>query len=166
MFFGCSYNHITTWRVTVTIFIAFFVSVAYSWLPGVGSYHDRTDSRSTGTMPEPLLCRRYIASQLCWPNYLANVLSGAEFYLRNVSIPTDGSGRLLITDIRLRNGQSSTSNEDALICRSSRGVAELRTHHRFNDWYLDPELVETNTTLVSGRKIDERGWTRNKGSVN
>ena len=44
------------------------MSVAYSWLPDVESYHDRTDSRSTGTMPEPLLCRRYIASQLCWPN--------------------------------------------------------------------------------------------------
>ena len=45
----------------------------------------------------------------------------------------------------------------------------MRSRHRFNDWYLDPELVETNTTLVSGRKIseiDDRGWTRNKGSVN
>ena len=145
------------------------VSVSYSWLPGVGSYHDRTDSRSTGTMPEPLLCRRYIASQLCWPNWLVNVVSGVEFYLRNASIPTDGSGRLLITDIRLRNGQINTSDEDALICRSSGNVAEVRSRHRFNDWYLDPELVETNTTLVSGRKIseiDDRGWTRNKGSVN
>ena len=98
-----------------------------------------------------------------------NVVSGVEFYLRNVSIPTDGSGRLLITDIRLRNGQRSTSDEDALICRSSSNVAELRTHRSFNDWYLDPELVVTNTTLVSGRKIseiDDRGWTRNRGRVN
>ena len=120
-------------------------------------------------MPEPLLCRRYIASQLCWPNWLVNVVSGVEFYLRNASIPTDGSGRLLITDIRLRNGQSNTSDEDALICRSSGNVAEVRSRHRFNDWYLDPELVVTNTTLVSGRKIseiDDRGWTRNRGSVN
>ena len=118
-------------------------------------------------MPEPLLCRRYIASQLCWPNWLVNVVSGVEFYLRNASIPTDGSGRLLITDIRLRNGQRSTSDEDALICRSSRGVSELRSPNGANDWYLEPDL-ESTTTLASGRRIDEindRGWTRNRGRV-
>ena len=86
-----------------------------------------------------------------------------EFYLRNVSIPTDGSGRLLITDIRLRNGQSSTSDEDALICRSSKNVAELRISHGAGDWYLDPEL------LVSGERInginDDRGWARNRDRV-
>ena len=120
-------------------------------------------------MPEPLLCRRYIASQLCWPNWLVNVVSGVEFYLRNVSIPTDGSGRLLITDIRLRNGQRSTSDEDALICRSSGGVAELRISHGAGDWYIDPELVETNTTLVSGERIsgsNDRGWTSNRDREN
>ena len=98
-----------------------------------------------------------------------NVVSGVEFYLRNVSIPTDGSGGLLITDIRLRNGQRSTSDEDALICRSSRNVAELHTHHSFNDWYLDPELGDTTTTLSSGRRINgsnDRGWTRNRGRDN
>ena len=91
-----------------------------------------------------------------------NVVSGVEFYLRNVSIPTDGSGRLLITDIRLRNGQRSTSNEDALICRSSRGVAELRISHGAGDWYIDPELVGTN---IAGERIsgsNDRGWTRNR----
>ena len=97
-----------------------------------------------------------------------NVVSGVEFYLRNVTIPTDGSGRLLITDIRLRNGQRSTSDEDALICRSSRGVAELRISHGAGDWYIDPELVGTNITLVSGERIsgsNDQGWTRNRGRV-
>ena len=79
-----------------------------------------------------------------------NVRSGVEFYLRNVSIPTDGSGRLLITDIRLRNGQRSTSDEDALICRSSRNVVELRPPYGANDWYIDPELVGTN---IAGKRI-------------
>ena len=95
-----------------------------------------------------------------------NVRSGVEFYLRNVSILTDDSGRLLITDIRLRNGQSSTSNEDALICRSSRNVVELRPPYGANDWYIDPELVGTN---IAGKRIsgsNDRGWTRNRGSVN
>ena len=119
-------------------------------------------------MPEPLLCRRYIASQLCWPNYLVNVVSGVEFYLRNASIPTDGSGDLQITDIRLRNGQSNTSDEDALICRSSEDIRTLRTIVSAGDWYLDPELGDTTTTLSSGRRISgssDRGWTRNRGRV-
>ena len=77
-------------------------------------------------MPEPLLCRRYIASQLCWPNWLVNVVSGVEFYLRNVSIPTDGSGRLLITDIRVMRMLSFVA---------SRGVSELRSPYGANDWY-------------------------------
>ena len=76
-----------------------------------------------------------------------------KFYLRNVSIPTDGSGDLLITDIRLRNGQSNTSDEDALICRSSEDIRTLRTILGAGDWYLDPELGDTTTTLNSGRRI-------------
>ena len=120
-------------------------------------------------MPEPLLCRRYIASQLCLPNWLVNVVSGVEFYLRNVSIPTDGSGRLLITDIRLRNGQSNTSDEGALICRSSEDIGTLRTFHSAGDWYLDPEVGETIKTLNSGRRISgsgDQGWTRNRDREN
>ena len=117
-------------------------------------------------MPEPLLCRRYIASQLCWPNWLVNVVSGVEFYLRNVSIPTDGSGRLLITDIRLRNGQRSTSNKDALICRSSRSVSELRSPYYANDWYIDPELAGTNITGERISGSNDQGWTRNRDREN
>ena len=98
---------------------------------------------------------------------LVNVVSGVEFYLRNASIPTDGSGRLLITDIRLHNEQSS--DEDALICRSSEDIRTLRTILSAGDWYLDPELGDTTTTLNSGRRISgrsDRGWTRNRGRVN
>ena len=96
------------------------------------------------------------------------LLAGVEFYLRNASIPTGGSGRLLITDIRLRNGQRSTSDEDALICRSSSNVAEVRITHGAGDWYLDPELGDTTTAFVSGRRINgsnDRGWTRNRDRV-
>ena len=120
-------------------------------------------------MPEPLLCRRYIASQLCWPNWLVNVVSGVEFYLRDVSIPTDGSGGLLITDIILHNGQSNTSDEGALICRSSEDIGTLRTILGAGDWYLDPELGDTTTTLSSGRRISgssDQGWTRNRDREN
>ena len=117
-------------------------------------------------MPEPLLCRNYIVSQLCWPNWLVNVVSGVEFYLRNVSIPTDGSGRLLITDIRLRNGQRSASDEDALICRSSRGVSELRTNKKNTDWYLDIEQVDTTKTVIRINGDSALGWTRNRDRVN
>ena len=92
-----------------------------------------------------------------------------EFYLRNVSIPTDGSGRLLITDIRLHNGQRSTSDEEALICRSSSNVVELRTNKRNTDWYLDKEQVDTTKTIVIGIRINgdsALGWTRNRGREN
>ena len=91
-----------------------------------------------------------------------------EFYLRGNSIPTDGSGRLLITDIGLHNEQqSSTSDEDALICRSSKDVAKLHTSKNASDWYLD-ELVNTTTNLVTGVRIagdNDRGWTRNRDRV-
>ena len=89
-----------------------------------------------------------------------------EFYLRGESIPTDGSGRLLITDISLHNGSISTSDEEALICHSSRDVAELHILPSHGDWYLDSE-IESNTTTTSAERItrkDGRGWTRNRGN--
>ena len=85
-------------------------------------------------------------------------MSGVEFYLRNVSIPT---GYLLMNDISLNN---ELSNNEALICRSSRSVTELRIYHSSGDWYLEPDL-ECTTTLASGRQINGRGWTRNRGRV-
>ena len=93
---------------------------------------------------------------------------GVEFSLRGRSIPTDGSGRLLITDISLHNRQTSTSDEEALICLSSRNVAELHTPEIDTEWYLDPEVKNTTNT-VSGERISEgsndKGWTVNRDTV-
>ena len=91
---------------------------------------------------------------------------GVEFLLRGDSIPTDGSGRLLITDISLLNGQNSTSDEDALFCHATKTVSNLRDLD-IGDWYLEPDF---DTTTANGKKIDgdnNRGWTRNrKAAVN
>ena len=78
-----------------------------------------------------------------------------KLYFRGDSIPTDGSGHLLITDISLHNEQTSTSDEDALFCVSSGGVAEIRPLPTDGDWYLDPE-VDTTTNRPSGMRISER----------
>ena len=50
------------------------------------------------------------------------------------SIPTDGSGRVLITDIN-PNGDN---NEDALIC-----LSEI-SNTTVGDWYLHPTEMSTN----------------------
>ena len=92
-----------------------------------------------------------------------------EFFLRGRSIQTDGSGCLLITDISLHNGHTSTSDKEALICLSSRNVVELQFSQTFDSWYLDPEVKNTTNT-VSGERINkksnDRGWSVNKGQVN
>ena len=78
-------------------------------------------------------------------------------YLKGNSIPTDGSGHLLITEVSLHNEQTSTSDEDALFCVSSRNVAEIRPQSTDGDWYLDPE-VDTTTSGPSGEKISTREY--------
>ena len=89
-----------------------------------------------------------------------------DFFLRGRSIPTDGSGRLLITDISLHNRPTSTRDEEVLICRSSRNVGQLQYSRTFDFWYLDHE-VNTTTNTVTGERISEgsndRGWTVNRG---
>ena len=57
---------------------------------------------------------------------IASIITGVEFLLRGDSIPTDGSGCLLITDISLHNEQDSTSDEDALFCHSTKDVTIIR----------------------------------------
>ena len=79
------------------------------------------------------------------------------FSLRgNDPIPTDGSGRVLITDIN----PTGDNNEDALICRSE---TDGFTTTNFNaQWYLDPTGMSTD----DGDRIvnpDPRGWNRNRG---
>ena len=88
-----------------------------------------------------------------------------EFFLRGRSIPTDGSGRLLTTDFSFHY---RISNEEALICYSSRHVGELFGAPPSNAWYLDTE-VKTITNTVTGERISygnyDRGWTVNRGHV-
>ena len=79
------------------------------------------------------------------------------------SIPTDGSGLLLITDISLTHGQTQTSNDSALFCHATKDLTIVRDVH-IGDWYLEPEI-----TTVIGERIDggnDRGWTRDRCTVN
>ena len=78
--------------------------------------------------------------------------TGVTFSLRGDSIPTDGSGRVLITDIN-PNGDN---NEDALICRS-----EIDTFTSiFGNWFLNP----TESRIDEGDRLGEsdRGWIRDR----
>ena len=69
------------------------------------------------------------------------------------SIPTDGSGRVLITDI-------GNFDEDAFICRSERNDY---TSYGGN-WFLHPTEMSTATDdrIVTH---NDRGWTRNRDDV-
>ena len=78
-------------------------------------------------------------------------------------IPTDGSGRLLITDISLTNGQTQTSNDSALFCHATDDVTVVRELD-IGDWYLQPDF---DTTTAIGGRIDgdnDLGWTRDRGT--
>ena len=84
------------------------------------------------------------------------------FSLRGNSIPTDGSGRVLITAIN----PTVDNDEDALICRSeTNGFATPA-----GDWFLHPTEMSTdsgdpNDNSDTGDRIlipDPRGWTRNR----
>ena len=78
------------------------------------------------------------------------------FSLRGNSIPTDGSGHVLITDIN-PNGDN---DEDALIC-SSEIDTFTSTVNTGGNWYLNP----TERSTDDGDRImndDPRGWTRNR----
>ena len=90
---------------------------------------------------------------------------GVEFLLRGDSIPTDGSGRLLITDISLHNGLNSTSDEDALFCRATKDIAIARELN-IGDWYLEPDFESTtaNRTRINGD--NDQGWTKSRHTVN
>ena len=76
-------------------------------------------------------------------------LPGLEFILNNISIPTDGSGRILVTDI-------NSSESEALICQSSSVGDGL------GDWYLDRE-DENATDRIYGPNY--RGWTRKRATI-
>ena len=81
------------------------------------------------------------------------------FSLRGDSIPTDGSGRVLITDIN----PTGDNDENALICRS-----EIDTFTTVGgNWFLHPTEMSTNAgpNGDDGDRIlspDPRGWARNR----
>ena len=78
-----------------------------------------------------------------------------EFFLRGDSVPTDGSGCILITDIILQYGLFEN-----LICHSSYNEEIFNGSVAENTWYLNPK-VGTITITVSGEKVsvwDGRGW--------
>ena len=81
------------------------------------------------------------------------------------SIPTDGSGRLLITDISLTNRQTQTSNDSALFCHATKDVTMVRDIDILGDWYLQ---FDFDTTTAIGGRIDgdnDLGWTtRDRGT--
>ena len=71
---------------------------------------------------------------------------GTSLSLNGMSIPTDGSGRIRITDI------NTESSDGGLICRSSGNL----------DWYLHPtEQTTAESSRIVGNR-DPRGWTTTK----
>ena len=81
-------------------------------------------------------------------------ISGVTFSLTGYDfIPTDGSGRVPITDIN----SNENNDEEALICRSEIPISG----DGVGDWYLHP--TEMNTS--SDHRIfppPRRGWRRNR----
>ena len=74
---------------------------------------------------------------------------GLELLLNNISIPTDGSGRILVTNI-------NSSDTEALICQSPLPVGD-----GMGGWYLDHE-DENGTSIADEERINGingRGWT-------
>ena len=85
-----------------------------------------------------------------------HTFSGVDFILNGETIPTNGSGHVLLTDIGSRD-------ETALICQSDSTISDLGD----GDWYLDPEQ-ERITSTDSDERIDgdnDRGWTRNRATT-
>ena len=80
--------------------------------------------------------------------------------LRGNSIPTDGSGRIVITEI---NPDGDPYNyEDALIC-----LSELSLSGNGN-WFLHPTQQMTQVThdgSIRIESIDPRGWLRNRATI-
>ena len=74
------------------------------------------------------------------------------FSLNGNSIPTDGSGRVRITDIGDTNG-------NALICRSGKAISSG------GDWYLHPtEMSTDDDDRIGSGGVPDRGWRRNRAT--
>ena len=68
------------------------------------------------------------------------------------NIPTDGSGRILITDI-------GEGNTNSLIC-----VTDDPGTNSSSEWYYDPTSPTTDIA-VRIESNDDRGWLRNRGTT-
>ena len=83
------------------------------------------------------------------------ILIGVTLSLRgNNSIPTDGSGRIVITDIN----PDGDNDVDALICRSQLHIING------GEWFLHP----TQQTTDDSDKVQStypRGWHRNRAII-
>ena len=73
------------------------------------------------------------------------------------SIPIDGSGRVLITDIN----PTGDNNEDAIICHSEIDAFTTAANNGDTNWYLDPTEMSTDD-VDRIMHFDPRGWRRNR----
>ena len=86
------------------------------------------------------------------------ILIGVTLSLRGNSIPTDGSGRIVITDIN----PDGDNNEDALVCQSELTLSDG------GDWFLHPTQQITQYTTDGSVRIestDLRGWHRDRATI-
>ena len=74
------------------------------------------------------------------------------------SILTDGSGRILITDIGLDDDTTTDDDADALLCQS-----DVAPEAGNGDWYLHPTQLSTAEDDRIQSIDDPRGWRRNRG---
>ena len=82
------------------------------------------------------------------------IFVGVTLRLRVSAVPTDGSGRIVITDIN----PDGDNNEDALICRS-----ELSSSSDGGNWFLHP-TQQTTDDSDRIQNVDPRGWSRNRAT--
>ena len=85
--------------------------------------------------------------------YYSGVL-GVTLSLRGNSIPTDGSGRIVITDIN----PDGDNDVDALICQSELSIITS------GNWFLHPTQQRTDESDRI-QTTDSRGWHRNRATV-
>ena len=87
------------------------------------------------------------------------ILIGVTLRLRGVPISTDGSGRIVITDIN----PDRDNDVDALLCHS-----EMLGLSHGSNWFLHPTQQTTQHTEDGSVRIesnDPRGWRRNRNDI-
>ena len=83
------------------------------------------------------------------------ILIGVILSLSGNSIPTDGSGRIVITDIN-----PDGDNDMALICQSELSLSDG------GDWFLHPtQQTIQQTTDERIEATDPRGWRSNRATL-